>query len=316
MIVVTGGAGFIGSNLLSGLNARGRDDIMLVDDLSDDRKFKNIVDGTIQDYVDKDEFREMIEADAKNLPDIDIVFHQGACSDTTLRDGCFMMENNYHYSKILFEFCLRKQIPFIYASSAAVYGTGNTFIEKRESEAPLNIYGYSKFLFDEYVRRKRDPARSQIAGLRYFNVYGPREQHKGTMASMIFQINRQLLQGDKVSLFEGSGGYEAGEQRRDFIHVDDVVAVNLWFMQHPHVSGIFNVGTGRARSFNEVAGSVIARHGHGAIDYIPFPGSLKGRYQHFTEADLSALRRTGCEIEFMPLEQGVNRYLDWLNNRD
>ncbi len=314
MIIVTGGAGFIGSNLVKALNASGHNDIVVVDDMTDGKKYQNIVDCVIEDYLDKDEFRRFIDSGCQVLQDAEIVFHQGACSETTVRDGRFMLENNYSYSKLLFELCQQNNIPFIYASSAAVYGTARDFAEQRQCEAPINIYGYSKYLFDEYVRRRLKQQRCQTVGLRYFNVYGPNEQHKGQMASVAYHLNRQLLETGKICLFEGSDGYTAGEQRRDFIHVDDVVAANIWFMQHPDTSGIFNIGTGNSRSFNELARAVIAWHGRGTIEYIPFPDGLRQCYQSFTEADIAALRDAGYAHEFYTLEQGINRYLDYLNS--
>lgn len=313
MIIVTGGAGFIGSNIVKGLNARGIANILVVDDLSDGTKFKNIADCDILDYMDKDDFIEKIAAGAEFGTRVDAIFHEGACSATTEWDGRFMMRNNYDYSKLLLHYCLERQIAFLYASSASVYGSGTVFREQREHEEPLNVYGYSKFQFDQYVRRWLPQARSQVVGFRYFNVYGPREQHKGSMASVAFHLNNQLKEGDVVKLFEGSDGYGDGEQRRDFIHVDDVVAVNLWFMDHPDRSGIFNCGTGRAQPFNDVANAVIEHHGRGRIEYIPFPDHLKGRYQSYTEADMSALRNLGYDRPFMDVATGVKRYLEWLN---
>lgn len=314
MIVVTGGAGFIGSNIVKGLNLEGRQDIVIVDDLTDGTKFRNIVDCDILDYLDKDDFLEHIRL-GKSFPEkIDVVFHEGACSSTTEWDGRFMMRNNYEYSKYLLHYCLDFRIPFIYASSAAVYGDGTVFQESMEYDAPLNVYGYSKFQFDQYIRHlMRRECNSQIVGLRYFNVYGPREQHKGTMASVAFHLHNQLLKGDIVKLFEGSGGYDNGEQRRDFIYVDDVVAVNLWFWNNPTQCGIYNVGTGRSQTFNDVANAVIDWHGRGKIKYIPFPEHLKGYYQNFTQAGINALRKAGYEASFKTVEEGVKLYLDWLN---
>lgn len=312
MIIVTGGAGFVGSNLVLALNRRGRSDIVVVDDLKDGTKFRNMVEAEIADYRDKDIFLEQL--DAGNLGPIEAVFHNGACSDTTEWNGQYLMAVNYDYSKALFDYCQTHKIPFIYASSAAVYGGGKLFKEERQYEAPLNLYGYSKFLFDQYVRRRMQTGlTSQVVGFRYFNVYGPREQHKGKMASTAFHFNNQVLADRKCRLFEGSGGYANGEQRRDFIHVDDVCAVNLWALYHAKVSGIFNLGTGKSQTFNDVANAVIKFHGKGRIEYIPFPENLKGRYQSFTEADMSALRAAGCGHQFMPVEQGVRKYMEWLN---
>ncbi|MCL5802178.1 MAG: ADP-glyceromanno-heptose 6-epimerase [Gammaproteobacteria bacterium] len=316
MIVITGGAGFIGSNLVKGLNEQGRSDILVIDDLENGAKFVNLVDCEIQDYMDKDEFLSAIQSQKEFMPPIEAILHQGACSTTTEWDGRYMMRNNYDYSKHLLHYCMKHKIPFIYASSAAVYGSGQVFKESREHEAPLNVYGYSKLLFDQYVRRVLPTAKSQIVGLRYFNVYGPREQHKGAMASVAFHFRNQILDDGKVRLFEGSDGYANGEQRRDFIHVGDAVAVNLWFLQQCGKSGIFNLGTGKSHSFNEVARAVIKAEGKGIIEYIPFPDHLRGRYQSFTEADMSALLAAGYTQPFKDIEQGVCAYMEWLQSRD
>ena len=314
MIVVTGGAGFIGSQLVSGLNKAGRTDILVVDDLKDGKKFENLVVNDIADYMDKTDFRWAI-ADGDTLCDkIEFIFHQGACSTTTEWDGQYMMENNYTYSKELLHFCLERSIPFIYASSAAVYGVNTEFSEDIENEHPVNVYGYSKLLFDNYVRKLKPEIKSQVVGLRYFNVFGSREAHKRGMASVVYHFNNQIKESNELKLFEGSHGYADGEQLRDFIFVDDVVNINLWMMAHPEVSGIFNVGTGKANSFNDVANLVIEKHGKGKLSYIPFPENLKGSYQSYTEADLEQLRATGCDYEFTSLEEGVNAYLDELNS--
>jgi len=308
MLIVTGGAGFIGSNLVKLLLEKGHDDVVVVDDLSDGHKFVNLSDLAIADYLDKDEFLERIETPGF-IGGVKAVLHQGACSTTTEWDGRYMMRNNYDYSKRLLERCLDNRVPYIYASSAAVYGASHEFAESPENENPLNVYGYSKLQFDRYVRRVAATPGSQVVGLRYFNVYGPREQHKGSMASVAYHFDRQLLADGEVRLFEGSGGYADGEQRRDFVYVDDVCAVNLWFLEHPDVSGVFNTGTGRAQTFNDVAEAVIRYHGRGSIRYIPFPEHLKGAYQSYTEADLGALRGVGCDVDFRPVERGVADYL-------
>ncbi len=312
MIIVTGGAGFIGSNLVKALNDKGLTDVLVVDDLTDGIKFRNLVDCQVIDYLDKDDFLQMVKQEKDFTEKVEAVFHQGACSTTTEWDGHYMMENNYTYSKELLHYCLNLKIPFIYASSAAVYGTGENFKEVRENEAPVNVYGYSKYLFDEYVRRFVTEPESQVVGLRYFNVYGPREQHKGSMASVAWHLNQQIQASGKVKLFEGSGGYANGDQRRDFIHVDDVVKVNLWMLENG-ANGIVNVGTGASRPFNDVAKAIVSWHGKGVIEYIEFPEHLKDSYQSYTEADINSLRQMGYKNDFLSVEDGVKQYLDVLN---
>jgi len=312
MIIVTGGAGFIGSNLVKALNDKGITDILVVDDLTEGVKFRNLVDCQVIDYLDKDDFLERVKQEKKFAEEIQAIFHQGACSSTTEWDGRYMMENNYTYSKELLHYCLSLKIPFIYASSAAVYGTGKNFMEAKENEAPVNIYGYSKYLFDEYVRRFVTDPKSQVVGLRYFNVYGPREQHKGSMASVAWHLNQQIQASGKVRLFTGSGGYADGDQRRDFIHIDDVINVNLWMLEGGHC-GIVNVGTGVSRSFNDVANAIISWHDKGEIEYIEFPEHLRGSYQSYTEADINSLRQMGYKNDFLSVEDGVKQYLDVLN---
>jgi|SRR5690625_235610 len=322
MIVVTGGAGFIGSNLVAGLNARGLQNIMVVDDLTDGPKFKNLVNCEIADYLDKDDFRARVQRG--QLPRIEAIFHQGACSDTTEQDGRYMMDNNYRVTLELFEYAQAQKIPFIYASSAAVYGAGPNYREGRQFEAPLNVYGYSKFLFDQVLRQRSEQLSAPVVGLRYFNVYGPNEGHKGRMASVALHNMRQYQQEGAVRLFGGWDGYAEGQQERDFIAVDDAVAVNLYFLDNPQISGIFNCGTGRAQPFNDIAQTVVnsmrALEGlpklslaelvaQDIIRYVPFPDDLKGRYQSHTQADLSRLRSAGYEAEFLTVEQGVANYV-------
>ena len=323
MIVVTGGAGFIGANLVKALNRRGERDVLVVDDLQHAGKFHNLVDCDIADYMDKRDFFTVVQRGGVKTR-IDAVLHEGACSDTMEHDGAYMMHNNYEYSKALLHFCQARKIPFIYASSAAVYGSAKTFRETPECEGPLNVYGYSKFLFDQYVRRVLPRKTAQIVGFRYFNVYGEREQHKGRMASVAFHHFNQFREHGRVKLFSGSDGYGPGEQRRDFISVEDVVAVNLYFLDHPKKNGIFNVGTGRSQPFNDVALAVVnsmREHGgepavtlddarqRGLIEYIPFPEALTGKYQSFTQADTTALRKAGYRADFLTVEQGVGRYI-------
>jgi len=310
--IVTGGAGFIGSNLVRALIDRGCDDIVVVDDLEDGHKFTNIADLSIADYLDKNEFLERLDSDTAFVQGIKAIFHEGACSATTEWDGRYMMKNNYAYSQSLLHHCLQNKIPYIYASSAAVYGGSSDFIEDPLFEGPLNVYGYSKLQFDRYVRRVAPAPESQVVGLRYFNVYGPREQHKGSMASVAFHLNNQIIDDGEARLFTGTDGYADGEQQRDFVYVDDVCNVNLWFLDNPDVSGVYNCGTGKAQTFNDVANAVIKWHGKGKIRYIPFPDHLKGAYQSYTQADLSQLRKAGCDVEFRPVEEGVKDYLDQL----
>ncbi len=316
MYIVTGGAGFIGSNIVKALNDRGHTDILVVDNLKNGIKFRNIADCEILDYMDKEDFIEMIRAGWSFPKPVAAIFHEGACSDTTEWDGIYIMANNYEYSKSLLHYCLSKKIPYLYASSASVYGSGKVFREERQYESPLNMYAYSKFLFDQYVRRILPEAESQVAGFRYFNVYGPREAHKKSMSSVAFHLNGQLNRGENPRLFKGTDGYGNGEQRRDFVYVGDVVGVNLWFLDNPGRSGIFNVGTGRSQPFNDVARAVIAYHGRGEIEYIPFPDQLRGKYQNFTEAEISRLRAAGYDAPFRTVEQGVAEYLAWLNQVD
>jgi len=313
MIIITGGAGFIGSNLVKSLNDQGRNDILVVDDLQEGVKFQNLADCEIYDYMDKDDFLARIERRENFSHKVDAVFHEGACSSTTEWDGRYMMKNNYEYSKALFHYCLQFRIPYLYASSASVYGDGTVFSESREYEKPLNVYGYSKFLFDQYVRRILPEAHSPVVGFRYFNVYGQREQHKGTMSSVAFHCRQQIQTEGKARLFEGCDGYGHGEQRRDFIHISDVCKVNFWCLDQG-VSGIFNLGTGRSQPFNDVARAVIQHYQRGKIEYIPFPEHLKGRYQSFTEANIAALRQVGYEAAFKTVEEGVAEYMTWLDD--
>ena len=329
-IVVTGAAGFIGSNIIKGLNARGIDDIIAVDDLTHGDKFRNLADLQIADYVDADDFYDLFAEGAYGQ--VEAIFHEGACSDTMELDGKYMMDNNYTLSCELFHACQDQGTRLLYASSAATYGGSDTFRESPEFEKPLNVYGYSKLLFDQRLRRelgnKFESAGTQVAGFRYFNVYGPREQHKGRMASVAFHQFNQFQAEGKVKLFGEYGGYGPGGQMRDFVFIDDVVAVNLWFLDHPEASGIFNLGTGKAQPFNDVAIAVVntLRKGQnaaslsledaargGLIDYIGFPPALVGKYQSYTQADLSALRAAGCDHAFADVQTGVTAYMQWLN---
>jgi ADP-L-glycero-D-manno-heptose 6-epimerase len=329
-VIVTGAAGMIGSNIVHGLNAIGIDDVIAVDDLSDGPKYRNLLGARLSDYFDRNDFYARFARG--DFGKVDAVLHQGACSDTMEHNGKFMLDTNYRCSKDLLDACQRQGTRLLYASSAATYGGSAVFREEPEFEQPLNVYGYSKLLFDNVVRRMLPSARSgqtaQVAGFRYFNVYGPREQHKGRMASVAFHHVNQFRETGSVKLFGEYGGYAAGAQSRDFVFVDDVVAVNLWFLEQPTKSGIFNLGSGRAQAFNDVAlASVNACRAlagepalpladlvqQGLVEYIAFPQALVGKYQCFTQADLTALRGTGCTHGFSDVASGVQRYVDWLS---
>ncbi|MGA8262227.1 MAG: ADP-glyceromanno-heptose 6-epimerase [Arenicellales bacterium] len=325
MILVTGGAGFIGSNLVRALNARGEDDILVVDDLSDSSKIRNLRDCRFTDYLDKTELLELVRK--RGIVKPAVICHQGACSDTMESDGRYMMEVNFSYSKALLHYALESAVPFIYASSASVYGSGSVFREDPAVESALNVYAFSKLAFDRYVRRAIVQADSQVVGLRYFNVYGPGETHKGRMASVAFHFYEQYRDNQRMRLFVGSGGYADGAQERDFVWVEDAAAVNLHFMDHPDVSGIFNVGTGRSRSFNDVALAVIrtrdktdstlgAAVDAGKIEYTAFPEGLRERYQSYTCADIGALRGAGYTDSFLDVEEGVGEYVRRLMSDD
>ncbi|MBF0462435.1 MAG: ADP-glyceromanno-heptose 6-epimerase [Magnetococcales bacterium] len=309
MYIVTGGAGFIGSNIVAGLNKQGKTDILVVDNLTRGDKFLNLRDLHIADFMDKTEFRDRLRQGTFPKGTLTAIFHQGACSDTMEYDGRYMMDNNFTYSKEMLRLALETGTPFIYASSAAVYGASTTFVEDPRHEQPLNVYGYSKLLFDRHVAQMRARIHSTVVGLRYFNVYGPREHHKGRMASMVHQLHQQLLTTQVANLFEGSGGYGPGEQRRDFIAVGDVVAVNLFLAQQEGISGVCNVGTGSSRSFNDIARHLIERLGFGEICYKPMPATLASKYQNFTEANVDRLRKLGFKQPFTALEAGIDALL-------
>ena len=314
MIIVTGCNGFIGSNLVSQLNKLGFNNIIGVDDLSRKKNLINIEHCEIEGLLDIEEFESNYLLKDKSFNDVNQIFHQGACTNTMEWDAEYMMKNNFSFSQQLLDFAERNSVSFIYASSASVYGAGKKFEEIRENENPINLYAFSKYLFDQLVRQKVKANKIQIVGLRYFNVYGPNESHKGQMASVAYHLHQQLKEGNDVKLFEGSGGFGPGEQRRDFIYVDDVVKVNLWFMNNPDVSGIFNVGTGKSQTFKEVAKAVIEWHGKGSITYIPFPKELIDSYQSFTEANVDRLRQAGYQEDFLDVQSGIKLYLDELQN--
>ena len=316
MIIVTGGAGFIGSNVVHQLNAIGEKNILVVDNLApapnlSGPKFLNLAGAQYADYMDKREFRAAIKCGDFEGSRVRAILHQGACSNTLEDDGRYMMDNNFTYSKELLHFALEHKIPFIYASTAAVYGASTSFTEVPTNERPLNVYGYSKLVFDNYVRRLMPEMKSTVVGLRYFNVYGPREQHKGRMASVLHHFTKQLKETGTIRMFEGSGGYANGEQRRDFVFVRDLARINMFFAgllpgEHApkNVHAVVNAGTGEARTFKAVADSLMKVHGPGKIEYIPFPGDLKDRYQHFTQADIAGLRSAGYTAPFTSLEEG------------
>ena len=317
MIIVTGGAGFIGSNLIRMLNERGFKDIILVDDLTNGYQIKNLSDLNFIDYVDKDSFIKKLD----DFKKIHAIFHLGACSATTEWNGKYLMENNYEYSKLLLNFSIKNNIQFIYASSASVYGLGlNGFDEKECCELPINAYAFSKLLFDKYVRLQlNNSVNSQVVGLRYFNVYGPRENHKGDMASPMYHFSSQCINDNECRLFKGTDGFLDGEQKRDFIFVDDCNNIALWFLENNDVSvnGIFNVGTGEARSFNDVAKNIIKwfeakQKQKPKKNFIEFPEHLKGAYQNFTEANIDKLRTAGYKDKFLSLEDGIYKYMEWL----
>jgi ADP-L-glycero-D-manno-heptose 6-epimerase len=317
VIIVTGGAGFIGSNLVHELNRAGHNDILVVDNLApapnlSGPKFVNLQGAIFSDYMDKREFRDAVRGGLIDGAEVRAILHQGACSNTLEDDGRYMMDNNFTYSKELLHFALQHQIPFVYASTAAVYGASTDFREIPANERPLNIYGYSKLVFDNYVRRLFPEIKSTVVGLRYFNVYGQREQHKGRMASVMHHFTKQLQETGVIRMFEGSGGYADGEQRRDFVYVKDLARINMFFagllpgQKDPsEVRAVVNAGTGEARTFKAVAEALMSVHSPGKIEYIPFPGDLKNRYQHFTQADVSGLRVAGYKDPFTSLEQGV-----------
>ncbi len=312
MIIVTGGAGFIGVNIVKALNNAGREDIILVDKLRIGDKWKNLRYVKFEEFIDKDKFFDWLEHTSSSIK-IDAVIHMGACSATTEKDADYLMHNNTQYSKRLYLFCKHKSIPFIYASSAATYGAGENGYDDSVFELmPLNMYGYSKKLFDDFVISDHDGS-FQCVGLKFFNVYGPYEYHKGSMASVIFHSYNQIKTEGVVKLFKSDvDNLSDGEQSRDFVYVKDVAQIVSFFLQHKELSGIFNVGTGIARSYNDLAKSTFAALGkEEAIFYIDMPVHLKGKYQNFTQAKMKKLESVGYNLPFHALEHGV---ADYVNN--
>ena len=311
MIVVTGGSGFIGTNLVRSL-LKLNHKVLVVEELDrNSHKFKNIDALDIVDCIGHNVFiRDLLNDKYKNK--IEYIFHLGACSKTTEPDREYIMDVNLNYSKILFEYAANNNIKMVYASSASVYGSGSIFREDQANESSLNHYSESKLLFDNYVRENLDKVDSQIVGIRYFNVYGPYEQHKEVMSSVIFHFYNQIKDTGKLKLFRGSHGYSDGEQRRDFVYVKDTIDIKIWFMQN-NISGIFNVATGKSRSFNDVANSVLDFFNSGHIEYIDFPDGLEEQYQAFTEADLTNLRNVGYKGLSTELEDGIKSYLSFLS---
>lgn len=308
MIIVTGGSGFVGSNILKRLNAEGETDILVVDNLKKSDKYRNLVGATFSDYLSKEDFLSLLQAGQFGR-EVSAIFHQGACTDTLEYDGDYMMRNNYDYSKALLHFALDHKVPLIYASTAAVYGHAEVATEVPENEHPLNIYGYSKLAFDQYVRRNWADAQSTVVGLRYFNVYGNGESHKGKMSSMVYQFANQVKSTREAKLFGGIGKYGPGEQTRDFVYVKDLVEINMYFWKNPGKQAIVNAGTGVSSTWNDLANAVISTLGYGEIKYIDFPESLKDKYQFNTRSDVSQLRSLGFDREFYSLQDGVRDYL-------
>lgn len=307
MIIVTGAAGFIGSNLIRDLTSKGIE-VIAVDNLTNGKKLKNIFKYPIVNFYDKDDFLSKIKNFEVN-DNVEALIHLGASSSTTVWDGKYLLENNYRYSIKLMDWCLQKGIHFIYASSASVYGLGETgFSVSKSIESPINPYAYFKSLFDNYVKNYLNSNKEfqKIVGIRFFNVYGPNEFHKGNMASPIHKFNQQLMNEGSIKLFKAYGGYSDGMHKRDFVYVKDCIKLIYWFLKNQKINGIFNCGTGTTSSFLDVASSLINNFGKGDIKFIDFPDHLKNAYQVYTCADLNDLRKSGYKEEFTSLEKGIN----------
>jgi len=319
MIIVTGGAGFIGSALIAALNKRQITDILVVDELGTDRKWKNLRNLSFTDYVEKDDFLEMVIED-KLDNSVESVFHLGACSDTTETNASYLIKNNYEYSKLLAQWATNADIRFIYASSAATYGDGSASFsddqEKIENLRPLNMYGYSKHLFDLWARRTG--LLKKLVGLKYFNVFGPNEYHKADMRSFVIKAFEQINASGKVRLFKSyKSEYADGEQLRDFIYVKDAVDMTLFFYDKPQLSGLFNIGAGKARTWNDLVKAVFAAMGREPnIEYIEMPESIRNQYQYFTEADITNFRKAGYDKEITTLEDAIKDYVQSYLQKD
>ncbi len=321
MIIVTGAAGMIGSAMVWKLNEMGRNDIIVVDKLRTEEKWLNLRKRDYADWVDRDELFNWL-ANPANAGKITGVVHMGACSATTERDGDFLMENNYGYSKKLWDFCAVRQIPYVYASSAATYGAGelgyndDVTPEELKKLQPLNKYGYSKKIFDDWAF-KQSIAPKQWCGLKFFNVYGPQEYHKGRMASMVFHTFNQYRDNGGVKLFKShKEGFKDGEQLRDFVYLKDVVDVMYFLLTEKVESGVYNIGTGEARSFLDLSMATMRAASNNpelkvedVVEFIPMPEDLRGRYQYFTQASMEKLKRTGYTKKFTSLEEGVKDYV-------
>ncbi len=312
MIIVTGGAGFIGSALIAGLNKRGISDILVVDQLGSDQRWKNLRNLSFADYAEKDDFREMV-AGNKIGPSIEAVLHMGASTSTTETNASYLIENNYQYSKLLTQWAAAANVRFIYASSAATYGDGSAGFGDKEAEIdklrPLNMYGYSKQLFDLWAYRTG--LLKKIVGLKYFNVFGPNEYHKGDMRSFVLKAFEQINATGKVRLFKSyKKEYKDGEQLRDFLYVKDAVDMTLFFLDNPQTRGLFNIGTGKARSWNDMVKAVFAAMGRKPnIEYIDMPESIRNQYQYFTQAEVTKLRKAGCRKQTISLEDAIKDYV-------
>lgn len=314
MYIVTGGAGFIGSVFISRLNEFGANDILVVDDLGSSDKWQNLQGKVFSDYLHKAKFRELLLSNA-DLGEVDAIIHLGACSSTTETNAEYVLDNNYRYSRTVAEWAVRKNVRLVYASSAATYGDGSHgFNDDEDALAelrPLNVYGFSKHLFDRWV--KRNNLFTKVAGLKFFNVFGPNEYHKGDMRSVVLKAKEQIDRDGKVRLFKSyRAKFRDGEQKRDFVYVKDCAEVIWWLVEHPDTNGLFNLGSGEARSWLDLIHAVAkAMHRSPEIEFVEMPEAMRAKYQYFTEANMAKLRASGCPVQFRPLENAV---LDYVKN--